>query len=106
MGMIKFEVPHTLSKDDARARVEALVGYWQRQYGVRTDWSGDRARIAGKVMGITLDANLEVAAGKVGGEATDPGMLLRGQAQKYLTRKFNDYLDPKRSLDELRRSEE
>ena len=28
MGTMKFEVPHTLSKDEARKRVEQLVNYW------------------------------------------------------------------------------
>ncbi|MFZ5468356.1 MAG: polyhydroxyalkanoic acid system family protein [Myxococcota bacterium] len=98
MGMLKFEVPHTLSKDEAKKRVEALLRHWGTKYGVKAQWAGDRATLAGKAMGVSIDGHLEVLEGKVGGEATDPGMLLRGQAQKYLTRKFGDYLDPQKSL--------
>jgi hypothetical protein len=105
MGMLKFEVPHTLAREEAKKRVEALIGYWGKKYGVKATWTGDSAKLAGKAMGITLDANLTVSDDKVGGEATDPGMLLRGQAQKYLTRKFGDYLDPKKSLSDLARED-
>ncbi len=103
MGTMKFEVTHTLSKDEAKKRVEALLRYWQKKYGMQASWAGDSAKLTGKVMGITFDAALTVAEKRVGGEGTDPGMLLRGQAQKYLTRKFGEYLDPGKSLDELER---
>lgn len=106
MGMLKFEVTHNLSKDEARSRVEALLDYWGKKYGVRADWNEDRATLHGKVMGIQIDANLRVDDARVGGEATDPGMLLRGKAQKYLTKKFSDYLDKSRSPADLARSEE
>lgn len=97
MGMLKLEVPHTLSKDEARKRIASLVDHWANKYGVKVDWSGDRAKVAGKVMGITLDANLEVSDKKVSGEATDPGFLFRDKAKKYLTEKLNDTLDPKKT---------
>ncbi len=60
----------------------------------------------GKAVGVTIDGNLEVLANKISGEASDPGMLLRGQAQKYLTRKFSEYLDASRSLDDIRGKED
>jgi hypothetical protein len=101
MGMLKLDIPHTLSVEDAKARVQALLDYWSRKYGVKSTWANDKASFAGKAMGITIDGSLTVLAGKVSGEATDPGMLLRGQAQKYLTRKFGDYLDPKKKLEDV-----
>ena len=60
----------------------------------------------GKAVGVTIDGNLEVLSNKISGEASDPGMLLRGQAQKYLTRKFSEYLDASRSLDDIRGKED
>ena len=101
MGMMKLEIPHSLSLDDAKARVQALLDYWSRKYGVKSQWAGDKATFAGKAMGITIDGYLTVASKGVAGEATDPGMLLRGQAQKYLKKKFTDYLDPKKSLTDV-----
>jgi hypothetical protein len=105
MGMLKFEVPHALTREEAKKRVEALLGYWGKKYGVKASWTGDSATMSGKAMGVTLDATLTVFDTRVGGEATDPGLLLRGQAQKYLTRKFGDYLDPKKSVEQLSRGE-
>jgi hypothetical protein len=103
MGMLKLDIPHSLQLDDAKARVGALLDYWSRKHGVKISWTGERATFDGKVMGISFNGNLTVQAGKIAGEASDPGMLLRGQAQKYLTKKFGDYLDPKKSLGDVQK---
>lgn len=103
MGKMSLEIPHTLSKDDALARVRLLTNAWGTKYGVTSRWNEDAVAFNGKVMGITLDGNLRVLDGKISGEATDPGMLLRGQAKKYVERKFAEYLDPKKSLADLER---
>lgn len=101
MGMLKFEVPSTLPIDDSKKRVEALLSYWNRKYGVSSTWSGVGASMKGKAMGVTIDGTLKVEAARIAGEATDPGMLLRGQAKKYLERKFAEYLDGKRTLEQV-----
>lgn len=106
MGMLKFEVPSTLTIEDARKRVEALLSYWNRKYGITSAWEGTKASMKGKAVGVTIDGNLEVKADKISGEASDPGLLLRGQAQKYLTRKFAEYLDASKSLEAILRGEE
>lgn len=106
MGMLKFEVPSTLPIEDAKKRVEALLDYWNRKYGITSSWNGLKAQMKGKAVGVTIDGNLEVLPAKISGEASDPGMLLRGQAQKYLTRKFGEYLDAKKSLEEIKRGED
>lgn len=106
MGMMKLEIPHALDKDEAKKRVEALLGYWSKKYGVTSSWNGDAASFKGKAMGVTIDGNLTVAAGKIGGEATDPGMLLRGQAKKYLEKKFNTYLDKSKSIADISAGED
>jgi|CXWL01.1.fsa_nt_gi hypothetical protein len=105
MGMLKFEVPHTLSVEEAKKRVEALLSAWNRKYGVKATWTGETAKLEGAAMGVSVNGHLTVFAGKVGGESTDPGMLLRGQAQKYLTRKFGEYLDPTKSLDAVTKAD-
>jgi len=104
--MIKFEVPSSLSIEDAKKRVEALLAYWHRKYGVKSSWTGEKAVMSGRAMGVSIDGKLEVLATKVSGEAADPGMLLRGQATKYLTRKFGEYLDPKKTLEQLLKGED
>jgi hypothetical protein len=92
MGMLRFEVGHSLPKDEARRRTEALLRYWSQKYGLQAQWKGDSATLEGKVMGLTLHGALSVSEAKVDGEATDPGLLLRDRARKYLTRKFTAYL--------------
>ncbi len=52
-------------------------------------------------MGISLNGRLDVTDKTVGGEASDPGMLFRGKAKEYLTKKFNEYLNPKTNADDL-----
>lgn len=106
MAFIKFEVPNSLPLDDAKKRVEALLSYWNRKYGVSSAWEGVNATMKGKAVGVTIDGKLAVEPTRIAGEASDPGMLLRGQAQKYLTRKFAEYLDPKRSLEDITGSED
>lgn len=106
MGFIKFEVPHALPIEDAKKRVEALLSYWNRKYGVTSAWTGVNATMKGKAVGVTIDGKLAVEAKRIAGEASDPGMLLRGQAQKYLVRKFAEYLDPTRSLDLVLKNED
>ena len=106
MGFIKFEVPNSLPVEDAKKRVEALLGYWNRKYGVSSAWDGIAATMKGKAMGISIDGKLNVEGNRIAGEASDPGMLLRGQAQKYLTRKFSEYLDPAKSLEQILKGED
>ncbi len=94
MGTMKFEVPHTLNRAEARARVEQLVDHWSKKYGMTTQWTGDSAKVTGKVMGIAIDAKLDVNDKQVGGEGTDPGFLFREKAKKYLHQKLTAALDP------------
>jgi hypothetical protein len=101
MGTLKIEVPHQLSKDEALDRAKKLLGYWGKKYGVHTDWNGDTAKMNGKVMGISLQATLVISDRGVHGEATDPGMLLRSKARKYLEQKFAMALDPQRNPEDL-----
>lgn len=102
MGTMKFEVPHSLPKDEVRKRVEQLLEYWGTKYGVKADWAGEGARLVGKVMGIQLDASFVITDKAVQGEGTDPGLLLRGQAKAYLQKKFGAVLDPSKSLADVK----
>jgi hypothetical protein len=103
MGMIPLEVPHGLPLAEAKRRMEGLLQHWSK-HGIQSTWAGDVARLTGKVMGMSLEATLRVTEKSVSGEATDPGMLLRSQAKKYLTHKFETWLDPRKSVEELQRS--
>ncbi|WP_021780931.1 polyhydroxyalkanoic acid system family protein [Myxococcus hansupus] len=104
MGMMKFDIPHSLPKEEVKQRVEQLLQYWGGKYGVKADWQGEGAKIVGKVMGIQMDASFVITDKAVEGEGTDPGMLLRGQAKSYLQKKFGMVLDPSKSLDQVKTS--
>ena len=106
MGFLKFDVPNSLPVEDAKKRVEALLAYWNKNYGVTSAWTGLSATMKGKAVGVTIDGKLEVETRRIAGEASDPGMLLRGQAKKYLERKFAEYLDPSKTLEQLVRGED
>ncbi len=101
MGMMKFEVSHSLPRDEAKRRIERLVKYWNAKYSVNGAWDDRGCNLTGKAMGISLNGRLEVTDSKVGGEASDPGMLFRGKAKDYLTKKFAEYLDPKAKPEDL-----
>jgi hypothetical protein len=103
MGMLKFEVPHQLSKDEALHRARKLLEYWGGKYGITSQWTGDTAHLSGKVMGISLEANMTILEDRVDAEATDPGMLFRGKARRYLEEKFEWAMSPERSADDLTR---
>jgi hypothetical protein len=103
--MIKVEVSHTLSVEDAKARMQGLFDYWIKKYGVKASWQGDKATFAGKMMGVTFEGYMNVTAARVGGEATDPGFLLRGKTTDYLQRKLAMYLDPTKTLQQIQAAE-
>lgn len=105
MATIKLDIPHSLPIEEAKKRVQSLLGYWDRKYNVKTTWTGDVVTFSGKTMGISIDGRLTIAAGKLSGDAGDPGFLLRAQAEKYLKRKFADYLDPNKTLADLARDD-
>lgn len=92
MKKISFEVPNPLPTSDAKERISSLFEYWSTKYGIVSSWNGNKASLKGKAMGFIIEADLEILADRVAGSATDPGMLMRGQAKKYLSRKFHQYL--------------
>ena len=101
MAKIRLDIPHSLSIVEAQQRLDALLSYWTRKYNLKGTWAGDIATFNGKAMGVSISGQLTIHRGKLIVESIDPGFLLRGQAEKYLRRKFGDYLDPKKTLADL-----
>jgi putative polyhydroxyalkanoate system protein len=102
--MLSLEVAHALGRESAKKRMELLIQRWQQKYGLRSAWAGDTARLSGTIMGISLQATLEVNDQSVRGEASDPGILFRNKAKKYLEEKLSLYLDPSKSPEGLEQS--
>ena len=106
MEKLKFEVPNSLPIDEAKKRVEALLSYWSKKYGVTIDLVRAHRDHERQSDGRVHRRRARGRGHAHRGEASDPGMLLRGQAQKYLIRKFGEYLDPRRSVDDILKDEQ
>jgi len=91
---LKFLVNHHFARADAKARVQQLLEYWTQAFGVKNHWNGDQVKLRGHVFGVDFRARLDVTDTAVGGEATDPGALLRAAASNYVKRKLLKYLSP------------
>lgn len=89
-----IDVSHPFSREVARERAQMLFDYWHKAYGVQCTWDGDRAHVAGRVMGINVNAMLVVTERNIGGDAEDPGPFVRGFARSYITRKLQKYMHP------------
>lgn len=102
-GRIQLEVPHTLTLDEARSRIEALGEFYQNKYRAEVSWRGSDAEIAVRYLGIRIDVHVRVEGARVTCDATDPGFLLRARGIKYLRAKLERFLDPKNALGDLPR---
>ncbi len=64
--MLKFEVPNTSpSWTTPRSASRRCSAYWGRKYGVKSSWTGEKATMSGKAMGVAIDGNAR-GAGRQG----------------------------------------
>jgi len=99
---LSLTVPHSLSVEDALARVHALGDYFQNRHGMAMRWESERVgHLSGRYLLISIDGRFSVDDGAVHLDGQDPGMLLRRKALDYLQRKLETYLDPTTPLAEL-----
>jgi len=99
-----IDYDHSLSIEDARARIHALGEYLSNKHGIGVTWTGDdQAKISGKYLVVTIEGTVNVEAKSVRFEGKDPGMLWRGKAKDYLTNKLQKYLDASTPIDSLPR---
>ncbi len=94
MSTIKVSQPHSLSKDDAKSRLDVFEQQLGK-YGVKLDWKGFQAAIKGT--GVSGDAevldNLVSITIKLGFLAKAAGVdagKLEGSLRKRLTAAFAD----------------
>lgn len=65
MSKMKVSVPHNLTIDDAKQRLENFVGILKQEYGsnlddIREDWQGNRGTFSFKAMGMSVEGNVFV----------------------------------------------
>jgi len=100
---MKLDRTHSFSQEEAVARVRALTDYWDTRHGTHTDWQGSTARIKGKVKGLSFDGTFSIDERHLVAEVK-VGLLAEALGGRgYVERKLTDYLDPARTLEELRR---
>ncbi len=97
---------HTLTTEDAKARMLALSEYIASKHGIMSDWNEDQTKgsIKGSYLVVTIDAAFEILEGKVVCNGKDPGMLWRKKANAYIKNKLETYLNPDTPLEDLPRS--
>lgn len=100
-----LEHSHSLSVEDARARIRALGEYLSNKHGISVSWTSEnQAKISGKYLVVSIEGTVTVESSRVSFEGKDPGMLWRGKAKDYLGHKLEKYLNPATKLEELPRS--
>lgn len=105
MSSLRIDYKHDLPLDEARQRVRALGEYLSNKHGIGVRWvSDDRAEISGKYLVVSIEGSVKLDASNVLFEGKDPGMLWRGKAKDYLSKKLEKYLNPKTSLADLPRN--
>ena len=101
---MEFDFPHSLPREDARARLQALGEYLNSRHGIQVSWTGDRGSFRGKYMVVDFEGELTLGEQSVHFRGKDPGFLLRKKAMSYLQEKLAKYLDPRTTLEKLPRS--
>jgi len=94
--------PHSLTQEEAQLRVQALTEYWDGRYGTRTEWHGNAGEISGKVLGVRFRGIFQVHPDILWGEIKSGYLGAKLGGRSYLLRKLGHYLDPCRSLEDLR----
>jgi putative polyhydroxyalkanoate system protein len=81
-------VPHTLSRDEARSRLERFVEVIEQKYAdkvsdLKQSWDGDTLKFHFKSYGIALDGGITVADNELNLEGTLPfaAMMFKGKIE-------------------------
>ena len=96
---IRIEQPHAYTAQEARVRLSYLLDYWTERFGVTQQWSGNTVLVTGKVLGIRVEAWVQVQGHRIWALAVDPGPLMRRAGERYIRNKIAKYMHP--TYDEL-----
>jgi putative polyhydroxyalkanoate system protein len=95
MATIDIKRQHTLDKDEAKRRAEALAHSMEEKLGIRWNWEGDRIRFdvpSGAAKGATGFVSVDPANVRV--EVDLPFLLraIKGTVESKITQKLNELL--------------
>ncbi len=99
---MRLERTYPMPDEEALDRAKALTEYWSAKHGVKTSWTGASARIDGNVKGVRFDGTIEVRAGRLVADIKAGFLAEKLGGKKYVEGKLDVYLDPSKSLEELR----
>lgn len=99
---MKIDRSFTMPIDEAMERLQALSDYWSAKYGVSVTWEGHTGRVLGKVRGVKFDGHLRLEPGRLAADIKAGFLAERLGGKKYVEGKLDDYLNPTRTLEELR----
>lgn len=91
---IRIEQPHTYTSQEAKVRLSYLLDYWTERFGVTQQWNGNTVLVTGKVLGIRVEAWVQVQGHRVWALAVDPGPLMRRAGERYIRKKIAKYMHP------------
>lgn len=91
---ISIEQPHPYSVSEARVRLSYLLDYWTERFGVKQQWTGDTVLVTGRVLGIRVEAWVQVQGHRVWALAVDPGPIMRTAGERYIRKKIAKYMHP------------
>ncbi|MCB9600076.1 MAG: polyhydroxyalkanoic acid system family protein [Sandaracinus sp.] len=93
---------YTIADEDAVARLHCLADYWHAKHGVKARWEGHHAHFDGKVMGVSFAGKVVIGNGRVHADVKAGFLAEKLGAKAYVQRKLTDYLDPAKTVEELR----
>jgi hypothetical protein len=101
---MEIDFPYVVSDEDAKTRLVLLGEYLGQRHGIKVSWvDGGRAKFSGKYLVVKIDGELTLGSGRAKFKGEDPGFLWRRKASEYIESKLAKYLDPKHTIDELKK---
>jgi hypothetical protein len=102
--MMEVSQTHSFAHEEARERMRALSDYFCNKYGMSCEWTNpDSAKLLGKYLALSIEVHVTLENGLVRVKGTDPGMLLRGTAKRYVAGKLEQYLNKDKKVKNLPR---
>ena len=99
---MSFDKTFDFPQAEAVERLQALTDYWVAKYGLQGSWSGSEGQVSGKVKGVKFSGVIKVVEGRVTADVKAGFLAEKLGGRQYVEGKLADYLDPSRSVAELR----